>query len=655
MYKEFYGEPPFHHHHHMGPMEHEHIANAAAYARLNTKLSVHMNDDSRHITDEEREKWNEAADNAITDVDEILAEKADVEDIPTKLSDLEDDKGYITAAQLDSVIGTLDQRFLPYGQVENLLAGYAKEEQLVSYIRNTDTLFTYNGKSILKGDSIVVSSSSDQPQVVVDPYVLPVATSSTLGGIKVGSNNNTLGNNKYPVQLTTNNIAYVYVPTSGGGSAGSVTYEYIPTYSINILSSTMRRVGTPSQYKVEGRIEWQVVKNAETTSIVPKTNADGVRCEVWMSNTNIDSVRNANGSAVGPIGTNAATNTRYFELNDDNIVYIDNASTENLIDRLGEYVNIRLYKSEGNNESVVASVVVPIRMDGLDGAEGQQGPMQSLNFEVLRLRYWTSNPDPAYNNGSVVESGVRYQDIVSYDDAYGPWGYYRCTQPGTTARPVINAEGEVGAGWSPFTSMGDAAFDVLLANSAYINSLTSKQVVVTNNSEQPVAGMVSGTYIPTELGNANNPDGIRIFAGALDNTGNLATAPFTVNSTGHLKADDAELNGTLTIQGEDSGQIILTTGTYTPKMQNPKDFPLLRLVDSEDNNILTLGGAEGAVVWDAPNVVYEDGGGKISNGAVSWNSSGVATINASRVQFIIGGNRYTISVDQSGNVKATAV
>jgi hypothetical protein len=189
----------------------------------------------------------------------------------------------------------------------------------------------------------------------------------------------------------------------------------------------MRRIGTPSLYKVEGRIEWQVVKNAETTSVVPRANADGVRCEVWMANTNIDDVRTSSGGMMGPIGTNTTTNVRYFELDDNNIVYIDNASTENLIEQLGEYVNIRLYKSEGNSESVVASVVVPIRMDGENGAEGQQGPTQALNFEVLRLRHWASTPDPAYNNGTVVENGVRYQDIVSYNDGYGSWGYYRCT------------------------------------------------------------------------------------------------------------------------------------------------------------------------------------------------------------------------------------
>jgi hypothetical protein len=307
----------------------------------------------------------------------------------------------------------------------------------------------------------------------------------------------------------------------------------------------MHRTGTPSRYTIEGRIEWQVVKNAETSSIVPRNNADSVSCEVWMANTQITSVRNSSGTPVGDIGNNTATHTYYFDLGDENIVYINNASTENAMDVLGQYVNVRLYKLNTNSKTLIASVVVPVRMDGQDGAEGQQGPSQSLDFEVIRLSHWRSNPDPAYNNGSVVQNGVRYIDIVSYNDAYGAWGYYRCTQPGTTDRPVINADGECGEGWSPFTNMGDAAFDVLLANSAYINSLTAKQVVVTNNSNNPVAGMVSGTYIPTELGNANNPDGIRIFAGALDNTGNLATAPFTVDSTGHVKANDAELKGSV--------------------------------------------------------------------------------------------------------------
>lgn len=249
MYKEFYGEPPFHHHHHMGPMEHEHIANAAAYARLNTKLSVHMNDDSRHITDEEREKWNEAADKAITDVDEILAEKADVEDIPTKLSDLEDDKGFITQTQFGSIIDGLNERFIPYNQLNSLLVGYAREEQLGQYIKNTDILFTYGGSAVRKGDSITPASGGES--IHVDPYVLPVATATALGGIKVGTSNASLGNNKYPVQLTTNQVAYVYVPGSSG-SGGEMTYEYIPTYSIAVMSSTMHRSGSVGQYKVEG-------------------------------------------------------------------------------------------------------------------------------------------------------------------------------------------------------------------------------------------------------------------------------------------------------------------------------------------------------------------------------------------------------------------
>jgi hypothetical protein len=48
--------------------------------------------------------------------------------------------------------------------------------------------------------------------------------------------------------------------------------------------------------------------------------------------------------------------------------------------------------------------------------------------------------------------------------------------------------------------MSDAAYiETLIASSAYINSLTSKQVVITDNDDKVVAGMISGNRIPTEM------------------------------------------------------------------------------------------------------------------------------------------------------------
>lgn len=58
--------------------------------------------------------------------------------------------------------------------------------------------------------------------------------------------------------------------------------------------------------------------------------------------------------------------------------------------------------------------------------------------------------------------------------------------------------------WELFSFTSSGAFDTLLANSAYIENLTSKQVVITDGTGQNariVAGMASGADIASASGN----------------------------------------------------------------------------------------------------------------------------------------------------------
>lgn len=92
--------------------------------------------------------------------------------------------------------------------------------------------------------------------------------------------------------------------------------------------------------------------------------------------------------------------------------------------------------------------------------------------------------------------------------------------------------------------MGDAAFhDLLVENAAYIESLTSKQVVITDNNTI-VAGMASGADIASASGNQTVGD-VRIWAGTPTTNGDLTTAPFTVDNDGKLVSDDATITGTI--------------------------------------------------------------------------------------------------------------
>ena len=113
-----------------------------------------------------------------------------------------------------------------------------------------------------------------------------------------------------------------------------------------------------------------------------------------------------------------------------------------------------------------------------------------------------------------------------------------------------------------FSFTSTEAFDTLLANSAYIDNLTAKQVVITDGTGQNtqiVAGMASGSDIASASGN-QTVGNIRIWAGTPTTSGNLTTAPFTVDKNGKLVSDDATITGTIHAE---SGSIdgTLTIGT----------------------------------------------------------------------------------------------
>ena len=134
--------------------------------------------------------------------------------------------------------------------------------------------------------------------------------------------------------------------------------------------------------------------------------------------------------------------------------------------------------------------------------------------------------------------GTKYLDVVSVTSD-GKTNWYKCiaNHAKRSANPATDT-----SYWSEFSIMGDAAFhNLLVENAAYIESLSSKQVVITDNNNI-VAGMTSGTISGTELDGEVTPGNIRIWAGATEN-GNLATAPFTVDKDGKLVSDDAEITG----------------------------------------------------------------------------------------------------------------
>lgn len=156
----------------------------------------------------------------------------------------------------------------------------------------------------------------------------------------------------------------------------------------------------------------------------------------------------------------------------------------------------------------------------VDGGQGLKGSP---------LRYAGEyKENTVYYDGTISINGIYYQDYVMYKNVY-----YICTswQKGTDDQ--WSKTPDLAEYFKP-VSMNDAQFiNQLISNKAYIEELSSKEVVITDDNEI-VAGMTSGKKIggtSSLNGKVNNKGDVRIWAGRISN-GDLTEAPFTVTNTG---------------------------------------------------------------------------------------------------------------------------
>ena len=182
----------------------------------------------------------------------------------------------------------------------------------------------------------------------------------------------------------------------------------------------------------------------------------------------------------------------------------------------------------------------------VDGGQGLKGSP---------LRYAGEHKtNTVYYDGTVSINGIYYQDYVLYNNVY-----YICTswQKGTDDQWSKTPDS---AEYFKPVSMTDAQFiNQLISNKAYIQELSSNEVVITDDNEI-VAGMTSGKKIggtSSLNGKVDNKGDVRIWAGKFTG-GNLTTAPFTVTSTGKLNATDADITGTINSKSGNIGGFVIS-------------------------------------------------------------------------------------------------
>lgn len=231
---------------------------------------------------------------------------------------------------------------------------------------------------------------------------------------------------------------------------------------------------------------------------------------------------------------------------------------------------------------------------GRDGATAEQG----LSGPVVRFR-GEYNSNTTYVNSSLdntlLVNNIRYID-VAFVVTNNQTNYYmvKPLQGGTrqtNANPVNSAEWELATGYSFI------AAEALYARNAHIDNLSGYEFIVQDNAQNNyvVAGMTGGNIENSVVGNNDNDNPVRIWAGSRA-TSNIDlrrdNIPFKVFQDGKLKATNAEIKGNLSVDS------LLLTGDQGSYYYNKTYIPLPK-VDSNTHKVIFIITADNNTIVDA--------------------------------------------------------
>lgn len=194
-------------------------------------------------------------------------------------------------------------------------------------------------------------------------------------------------------------------------------------------------------------------------------------------------------------------------------------------------ITIYAYNTNG---AYLTSMTIPVSASG-DASTGQ-----TFKGSPLRIKGEWHSGTKYYDGKRDAESGIFYQDVVLYKNIY-----YACINTDSGESDNWNTPPTTATYWSAFSLSPNVVADLVIANKAFIKELSSNELVIFDD-QKIVAGMTSSKAVDdsSPLNGKVTTEGkgdVRIWAGEISNA-NLTTAPFTVTSTGVLKANDATLN-----------------------------------------------------------------------------------------------------------------
>lgn len=286
-----------------------------------------------------------------------------------------------------------------------------------------------------------------------------------------------------------------YVPIVRSGINGS-------TYSLQLSNISLSYVPADQNYNLQMSCNVNLYKNE---NVVDSTDAN--LYNLYMQ-----------------LNSNDRTTLQYSTDNWD-------ATVNTTVQSKSSTITIYAYNTNG---AYLTSMTIPVSASG-DASTGQ-----TFKGSPLRIKGEWQSGTKYYDGKRDAESGIFYQDVVLYKNIY-----YACINTDSGESDNWNTSPTTATYWSAFSLSPNVVADLVVANKAFIKELSSNELVIFDD-QKIVAGMTSSKAVDdsSPLNGKVTTEGkgdVRIWAGEISNA-NLTTAPFTVTSTGVLKANDATLN-----------------------------------------------------------------------------------------------------------------
>lgn len=286
-----------------------------------------------------------------------------------------------------------------------------------------------------------------------------------------------------------------YVPIVRSGINGS-------TYSLQLSNISLSYVPADQDYNLQMSCNVNLYKNE---SAVDSTDANLYNLYMQLNSND---------------RTTLQYNTDHWD-----------ASVNATVQSKSSTITIYAYNTNG---AYLTSMTIPV------SASGDTSIGQTFKGSPLRITGEWQSATKYYDGKRSAESGVFYQDVVLYKGVY-----YACVNTDSGEADYWKTPPITATYWSAFSLSPNVVANLVIANDAFIKEISSNELVIFDD-QKIVAGMTSSKAVDesSPLNGKVTTEGkgdVRIWAGEISNA-NLTTAPFTVTSTGVLKANDATLN-----------------------------------------------------------------------------------------------------------------